>query len=110
MGTMNETMYSCHSASNPKYDQAVLSLAEVQGIDTTCVHSAEELFKKMRKNSHMWHQLQFFHHAIPIFNTPLKNATWFHEISMSAKENFKIIIMQISFSPELHKCECEDQK
>ena len=45
--------------SNPRYDQTVLTIAEKYGIDTTCVYSAEELFKKMRKDSNLQDEMKF---------------------------------------------------
>ena len=44
--------------SSQKYDQTVLTLAENQGIDTTCIHTDKELFK-MKKNSHLQDEVKF---------------------------------------------------
>ena len=37
--------------SNPKYDQALLTMAENKMIDASCVNSTEELLNKMKKES-----------------------------------------------------------
>ena len=39
-----------------------------------------------------------------------KYVTWIHDIKMNLQEKFKIRIVQMSFSPELHTCDCEELK
>ena len=60
--------------SNPRYDQTVLTIIAKHGIDTAWVHTAEDLFKKMRKDSNLQDEMKFLHHSIPIFKGPLKHA------------------------------------
>ena len=57
--------------SNPRYDQTVLTVAEKYGIDSACVHTVEDSFKKMRKDYNIQDEMTFLHHAIPIFKGPL---------------------------------------
>ena len=54
--------------------------------------------------------MKFLHHATPIFETPLKNATLIHDIRMNVQEKFKIRIVQITYRPELHTCGSEALK
>ena len=54
--------------SNARYNQTVLTISEKHGIDTACVYTSEDLFKKMRKDSNLQDEMKFLHHAIPIFN------------------------------------------
>ena len=94
--------------SNPKCDQTVLTIIKKHGIDTTCVQTAEDLFKTMRKDSNLQDEMKFLHHEIPIFKGPLKHAIWIHDIRMNAQQKFKIRIVQMSLRPELYTCECKD--
>ena len=96
--------------SIPQYDQTVLTLAEKQGINTTCVCTAEDSFKNMRKDSYLQNDMKFLYHAISIFKWPLKNVIWIHDIRTNVQEKFKIRTVQMSFRPELHMCECEKLK
>ena len=61
--------------SNSRYDQTVMMITQKHGIDTACVHTAENLFRKMRKDSNQHDEMKILHHAIPIFKGPLKHAT-----------------------------------
>ena len=76
-------------------------IAPKHGIDTACVLNAEDLFKKMRKDSNLQDERKFLHHAFPIFKGPLKHATWIHDIRIKVQEKIKIRIVQVSFSSEL---------
>ena len=93
--------------SNPRYDQTVLTIAEKHGIDTACVHNVEDVLKKMRKGSNLQDEMKLLHDAISIFKGPLKQSTWIHDIRMNVQEKFKIRIVQVSFTLELHTCEFE---
>ena len=57
--------------SNTRYDKTVLTVLEKQGIDTAYVHTAEDLFKKMRKDSNLQDEIKLLQHAIPIFKETL---------------------------------------
>ena len=96
--------------SNPKYDQTVITITQKHGIGTACVHTAKNFFKKMRKVSSWQDKMTFLHQAIPIFKGPLKHATWIHDIRMNVQEKFKIKIVQMLFSPELHSCDSDELK
>ena len=104
--------------SDPRYDQTVLTITkkhdiditEKHGNDTASVYTAQDLFKKMRKDSNLQCEMPFLHHALLVFKEPLKHATWIHDIRMNVQENFKIKIVQMSFSHELHTCESEQLK
>ena len=69
--------------SNPKYDQTVIIITQLHGIDTACVLTEEDLFKKIRKDSNLHDKMMILHHAIPIFKGPLKYATWIYDIRMN---------------------------
>ena len=96
--------------SNPRYDQKVLIITKKHGIDTTCVHTAEDVFKKIKNNSNLQDETKFLHHAIQIFKGSLIHATWIHDIRMNVQEKFSIKNVQMSCSPELHTCEYEELK
>ena len=96
--------------SNPSYYQTVLMIAQKNGINTTCIHTAKDSFKKMKKDSNLQDEMKFSQHAIPIFKEPLKHATWINDIRMNVQEKFTIRIVQMSFSPELHTCESDELK
>ena len=96
--------------SNPKYDQTVITMAQKHEIDTACLHTAKDLFKKMRNNSSLQDKMTFLHQVIPIFKGLLKHATWIHDIRMNVHEKFKIKIVQMLFSLELCSCEYEKLK
>ena len=85
-------------------------IAQKHGIDIACAHTAEDLFKKMRKDHNLQDKMTFLHHAIPIFKGQLKLATWTHDIMMNMQEKFMIKIVQMSFSPELLTCDFEELK
>ena len=53
----------------------VQTWAENKDIDTTQVHSAKELFRKIRKYSYLQDEMKFLHQ---IFKGQLPNATWIH--------------------------------
>ena len=89
--------------SNPRYDQTVLIIAEKHDIDTACVHTALDLFKKIRKDSNLQDGMKCLHHSIPIFKEPLNMQHGF-------MTSFKIRFVQMSFSPELHTYEPEGLK
>ena len=80
-------------------------ISQKYSIDTACVHTAEDLFKKMKKDSNLQDEMKFLHHAISIFKGPLKNVTWIHNIRMNVQKKCKIRIVHMTFSPELHKCD-----
>ena len=40
----------------------------------------------------------------------MQHATWIHDMRMNVHEKFKIRIVQMLFSPELHTCESEELK
>ena len=63
---------------NPKYNQTSLTFAKNQDIDINCIHTAEDLFKKMRNDSSLQDEMKVLHHEIPIFKGPIKYATWLH--------------------------------
>ena len=90
--------------SNLRYDETVITIAQTYDIDTACVHTAEDLFKKMRKDSNLNDEMKFLHHAISIFKGPLKHTKCIHDIRMNVQEKFKIRIVQMSDSP--HHCTC----
>ena len=69
--------------SNPQYDQAVLILAEKQGISTTFVHTAKDLFKKMSKDSNLHNDMKF---CIMQSQFSSKIAKWIHDIKMILHE------------------------
>ena len=81
--------------SNPRYDQIALTITEKHGIDTACVHTTEDLFKKMRKDSNPHGEMKFLHHSILIFKGSLKHETWIHNINMNVQEKFKIRIVKM---------------
>ena len=76
--------------SNPTYDQTVLTITENHCIDAACIHTSEDLFKKMRKASNLEDKMKCLHHAIPIFKGPLKHASWIYYIRINVQEKFKI--------------------
>ena len=78
---------SIRGESNLRYDETVLITTKKHGISTACVHTAEDLFRNMKKD-----------------------ATWIHDIRMNVKENFKTRTVQISLSPELQTCEPKELK
>ena len=43
--------------SNPKYDQTVIKITQKHGINTACIHTAKDLFKKMRKDFSLWDKM-----------------------------------------------------
>ena len=83
--------------TNPGYDQTVIMIAQKHCIDTACVHTARDSFKKMKKESNLQDKMKFLHHAIPIFKGQLKHATWILDIRMNVQEKFKIRFVQTSF-------------
>ena len=96
--------------SNPKYNQTVITITQKCGINVACVHTAKDLFKKRRKDSSLHDKMTFLHQATPIFKAPLMHTTWIHDIRMNVQKKFKIKIVQMSFSPELHTCDSEELK
>ena len=67
-------------------------IAQKHGIDTACVHTVKDLFKKMRKDSSLQDEMTFLHQTIPIFKGPLKHATWIYDIRIIVQKKFKIEI------------------
>ena len=74
---------------NPKYNQTVITITQKHGIDTTCVHTADDVFKQMRKDSNLEYEMKFLHQAIPIFKGPVQHTTWIHDIRMNVQKNPK---------------------
>ena len=93
--------FLCHihlfirAESNPKYDQIVITIAQKHVIDMAWLHTAEDLFKKMRKDSSLQDEMTFLHQVIPIFKGLLKHATLIYDIRMNVQERFKIKIVQM---------------
>ena len=58
------------------------------------------MFREIRKEPDLW---------IATFKGPLKNETWIHAIRVNLQEKFNIWTVQVSFSPKLQICECEEQ-
>ena len=79
-------------------------------MDTGCVHTVEDLFTKMRKDSSLQDEMTLLHQTIRIFKHPLKHATWIHGIRMNVQKKFKIKIVQILFSLKLHSFESSELK
>ena len=96
--------------SNPRYDKAVITITEKHVIDTECEHTAEDLLKKIRKDSNVKDEIKFLHQSIPILKGSVKHSTWIHDIRMNVQEKFESDIKQILFSPQLCTCESEELK
>ena len=64
----------------------------------------------MRKDSNVQDEMKFLHHAIPVFKEPLKHTAWSHDIRMNVQEKYKLRIVQMSFTPELHTYKSEKLK
>ena len=72
--------------SIPQYNQTVLIIAENYGIDTTCMHTVKDLFKKMRIDLNLQDEIKFLCYATQVFKKPLKYATWIHNIRVNVQE------------------------
>ena len=98
------------SGQNQTQNTKKQSSQSLKNMDTGCVHTVEDLFTKMRKDSSLQDEMTLLHQTIRIFKHPLKHATWIHGIRMNVQKKFKIKIVQILFSLKLHSFESSELK